>query len=216
MRGITVTDRFMCNKLRDSRKRWCNYGRICNRADYYIFALCYLSVCLSVYLSIYLSKKICLSVCLSVYLSISGHHRTTSTGYIFATKARINNRKKNLLSSNTSSTCPYNTVNFGPLAAEIRSLVWCIPSNFNGFASWQHYCMASSSGRQPTFAALNRGRHLCSAGRPSRWALAHILVIIILMQIEIVQIYFKKRREWLGVNQLKISDNIPKHMEWVS
>jgi len=23
---------------------------------------------------------------------------------------------------------------------------------------------------------LNRGRHLCSAGRPSRWALAHILV----------------------------------------
>jgi len=34
----------------------------------------------------------------------------------------------------------------------------------------------SSSGRQPNFAALNRGRHLCSAGRPSRWALAHILV----------------------------------------
>jgi len=34
--------------------------------------------------------------------------------------------------------------------------------------------MASSSGRQPNFAALNRGRHLCSAGRPSRWALAHI------------------------------------------
>ena len=36
--------------------------------------------------------------------------------------------------------------------------------------------MASSSGRQPNFAALNRGRHLCSAGRPSSWALAHILV----------------------------------------
>ena len=32
-------------------------------------------------------------------------------------------------------------------------------------------------GRQPNFAALNRGRHLYSAGRPSRWALAHILVI---------------------------------------
>ena len=27
---------------------------------------------------------------------------------------------------------------------------------------------------QPNFAALNRGCHLCSAGRPSRWALAHI------------------------------------------
>ena len=43
-----------------------------------------------------------------------------------------------------------------------------------GFASWQRYCTASSSGRQPNFAALNRWRHLCSAGRPSRWALAHI------------------------------------------
>jgi len=37
--------------------------------------------------------------------------------------------------------------------------------------------MASSSGRQPKFAALNRGHHLCLAGRPSRWALARILVV---------------------------------------
>ena len=35
----------------------------------------------------------------------------------------------------------------------------------------------SSSRHQPNFSALNRGRHLCSAGRPSRWALAHILVV---------------------------------------
>jgi len=41
--------------------------------------------------------------------------------------------KKNLLSSNISSTCPYNMVNFGPLAAEIVSLVWGTPGNFNGF-----------------------------------------------------------------------------------
>jgi len=34
----------------------------------------------------------------------------------------------------------------------------------------------SSNGRQPNFAALNRGRHLYSALRPSRWALAYILV----------------------------------------
>ena len=32
----------------------------------------------------------------------------------------------------------------------------------------------SSSECQPNFAALNKGRHLCSAGWPSRWALAHI------------------------------------------
>ena len=35
----------------------------------------------------------------------------------------------------------------------------------------------SSNGRQPNFAALSRGRHLYSAGRPSRWASAHILVL---------------------------------------
>jgi len=37
----------------------------------------------------------------------------------------------------------------------------------------------SSSGREPNFAALNRGRHLYSAGRPSRWALAHSLVDLV-------------------------------------
>jgi len=36
----------------------------------------------------------------------------------------------------------------------------------------------SSSARQPNFAALNRGHKLYSAGRPLRWALAHILVMI--------------------------------------
>jgi len=38
-----------------------------------------------------------------------------------------------LLSSNTSSTCPYNMVNYGPLVAEILPLVWGTPANFNGF-----------------------------------------------------------------------------------
>ena len=47
--------------------------------------------------------------------------------------ARIDNWKKNLLSTDISSTCPHNMVNFGPLAAEIVSLVWGTPANFNGF-----------------------------------------------------------------------------------
>jgi len=51
--------------------------------------------------------------------SPSGHHPTTLSGYIFATKACIDNQKKNLLSSNISSTCPHNMVNFGRLAAEM-------------------------------------------------------------------------------------------------
>jgi len=38
-----------------------------------------------------------------------------------------------LLSSNISSTCPHNMVNFGPLAADIVSLVWGTRGNFNGF-----------------------------------------------------------------------------------
>jgi len=40
---------------------------------------------------------------------------------------------KNLLSSNISSTWPLNIVNFGPLVAEIVSLVWGTPANFNQF-----------------------------------------------------------------------------------
>jgi len=106
--------------------------------------------------------------------SPSGHHRTTLSGYIFATNAHTDNRKK-LLSSNISSTCPHNMVNFSPLAAEIVSLVWGTPANFHGFrvlrrGTARHFSIR----RQPNFASLNKWRHLYSAGRPSRWALAHI------------------------------------------
>jgi len=68
-------------------------------------------------------------------------------------------------------------VNLGPLATEIGPVVWGTPANFNGFrvlAALLHAARHCSSGRQPNFAALTRGRHLYSAGRPSRWALAHI------------------------------------------
>jgi len=40
--------------------------------------------------------------------------------------------KKNLLSSNESSTCPHNMVNIGLLAAEIGLPVWGTPPNLNG------------------------------------------------------------------------------------
>jgi len=64
--------------------------------------------------------------------SPSGHHRTTLSGYIFATKAHIDNRKK-IVKQHMSSTCPHNVVNFDPLAAEIDPVVWGTPANFNGF-----------------------------------------------------------------------------------
>ena len=61
-------------------------------------------------------------------------------------------------------------VNFGPPAAEIGLPVWSTPANFNGFrvsAALLHDTLASTK--------------LCSVeqrappGRPSRWALTHIL-----------------------------------------
>jgi len=41
--------------------------------------------------------------------------------------------EKNLLNTDTSSTCPLNMVNFGLLTAEICWRVWGTPANFNGF-----------------------------------------------------------------------------------
>ena len=87
--------------------------------------------------------------------------------------------RKKLVKQQYPPTCPYNMVNFGPLTGEIcwRVCEFGAPLQIStGFASWQRYCTASSSGRQPNFAALNRGRQLRLAGRPSGWALAHILV----------------------------------------
>jgi len=102
-----------------------------------------------------------------------GHHRTTLSGYIFATKACIDRHsEKNLLNNNTFCTCLRNMVNFGPLAAEIGSGVSGTPLQIStGFASLQHYYTRySGSGHEPNFAAFNRGRHLYWAGRPSRWS----------------------------------------------
>jgi len=63
---------------------------------------------------------------------------------------------------------------FGLLAAEIVSLVWGTPANFNGFrvlAALLHGTLVVGVSQT---AAFNGGRHLYSAGRPSGWALAHI------------------------------------------
>jgi len=92
-------------------------------------------------------------------------------------KARIDNRK-NLLNSNIFPTCLYNMVDFGPLAAEIYWRVWGTLVHFNGFrvlAALLHGTLVVGVSQT---AALNRRRHLHSPGRPSRWALAHILVLI--------------------------------------
>jgi len=168
----------------------------------------------------------------------SGHHHTSLSGCMFASKACGDNRKK--LNSNTSSTCPHNMAYFGPLTAEIGSGVWGNPANFNGFrvlASllqrhhssetnktlhdvwpspgllhqiyifgdygilpgakftlrpkscvvlyWQRHCMTLQQWTSAKHCGVVqgmelrsfcRGWHLYSAGWPSRWASAHILV----------------------------------------
>ena len=109
--------------------------------------------------------------------SPSGHHCTTSSGYIFATKARIDNRKKNLLKSNIFPTYSCNIVNFRPNSGEIGSLVWGTPANFNRFrvlASLLHDTLVVGVSQT---GAMNSRRRVYSAGQPSRWPLAHILVV---------------------------------------
>jgi len=64
--------------------------------------------------------------------SPSGHYRTTLSGYIFATKACIDNRKKLL----KQQYLLHMSSQYGerrPLTAEIGSVVWGTPANFNGF-----------------------------------------------------------------------------------
>ena len=93
--------------------------------------------------------------------SPSGHHRTTLSGYIFATKARIDNRKKIV-------TQQYVFQMF-PQYGELRPT-----SSWDRFVSLGHPCKFqlvsrlgsvtarhSSSGRQPNFAAfgVRQGDH---------------------------------------------------------
>jgi len=129
--------------------------------------------------------------------SPSEHHPTTSSGYIFATKACIDNRKKLAKQQYLLYMSPQYGELHGPLAAEIVSLVWGTPGNFNRFrvlASLLHGTLVVGVSQT---AALNRGRHLYSAGRPSRWALAHISSInidhqdIVLVLMESIGILYK-------------------------
>jgi len=87
--------------------------------------------------------------------SPSEHHPTTLSGYVFATKACIDNRKK--IVKQQYLLCPRNMVNFGPLAAEIVSLVWGTTSNFNWFRVFGSVTARhSSTGRQPNCGVEQR------------------------------------------------------------
>ena len=94
-----------------------------------------------------------------------------------ATKARIDNRKKKLVKQQYLLHISLQYGELRPSSGWDPFISLGHPSYFQrvsrlGSVTARH----SSSGRQPNFATLNRGRHLYSTGRPSRWALAHILV----------------------------------------
>jgi len=91
------------------------------------------------------------------------------------------------LSNYTSITCYYGRAGtlyihfwgFCPLTEFCQvqnSLCVQVSLSYVGSVTARH----SSSGRQRNFAALSRGCHLYSVGRPSHWASAHIIVIIVI------------------------------------
>ena len=92
--------------------------------------------------------------------SPSMHHRTTLSSYIFATKARIDNRKKVVI----QQYLPHMSLQYGefqPTSAWDLLASLGYPSKFQrvsrlGSITARH----SGSGLQPNFAALNRGSHL--------------------------------------------------------
>ena len=106
---------------------------------------------------------------------------------------------KNLLSSNISPTCPHNMVNFGPLAAEIISLVWGTPGNFNGFRVFAALLHGTLVVTVSQTAALNRGRHLYSAVRPSLWALAHISSSFFFLLLFFIPRLFSAVADWMTI-----------------
>ena len=112
--------------------------------------------------------------------SPSRHRRTNLSGYIFAPEARIDNRKK-IVKQQYIRHMSSQYGKLGLLAAEICWRVWGTPTPFNGFrvlAPLLHGTLVV--GVSHTFRCLT-GRHLHSAERPSRWALAHILFFMILL-----------------------------------
>ena len=73
----------------------------------------------------------------------------------------------------------------------------------------------SSSGRRPNFVALDRGRHLYSAGRPSRWALTHISSSVSPAQVQLetgsgnmtsVQVQLFTVVDYKGASETQLAD----------
>ena len=115
------------------------------------------------------------------------HHRTNLTGYIFATNAHIDNRKKTVKEQHL--------LNMFSQYGELR------PTNgWDPFGSLGHPGKFQRSPRLGSVTARHSssGRQLYSAGRPSRWTLAHILVynIILCLLFNVFWFYTEQASSW--------------------
>ena len=122
------------------------------------------------------------------------HHPTTLSGYVFATVhvSTIGNKvvKQQYLLHMFSQ---YGELR--PTSGWDRFLSLRHPSKFQRLSCLGSVtARQSSSERQPNFAAFNRGCHLCLAGRPPRWALAHTLVATIFQSLWIWNIRYNVKK----------------------
>jgi len=118
--------------------------------------------------------------------SLSAHHRTTLSGYTSQLRhvSTIGKKlvKQPCLSHMFSQYGELRPTSGGDLLSSLGHSGYFQRVSRLGSVTARH----SGSERQPNFAALNRGHHLYSAGRPSRWALAHILVFSFLRMVSSV------------------------------
>jgi len=116
--------------------------------------------------------------------SPSGPYRATLSTNIFAKKARCTYTYRQLEKKLVEQQyIPHMSLQYGeirPTSGWARFVSLGHPSSFQLLSRLGSFtARQSSSGRQRNFAALSRGRHLYTAGRSSRWALAHILVLLL-------------------------------------
>ena len=108
--------------------------------------------------------------------SPSGHYRTTLSGYIFATKACIDNRKKLL----KQQYLLHMSSQYGerrPLTAEIGSVVWGTPANFNRFR---------------VLAALLQRRRSTEANQTLQLTLSHLAWCLAVSWTGTLHIHFRR------------------------
>jgi len=113
-------------------------------------------------------------------------HLTTLSGYIFSTKTYIDNRKKNLLNSSISCRRPHSMANLGLVTAEIGSVVWGTPANFNRFSILSALLHGTLVVDDSQIVMLNRVAAYIQHGghHVGHWpTLAHILVVLFSLPI---------------------------------